>query len=139
MGRAKGKQSRGVADSVKKKIVGFEKFLLKFWWSANILKFFCSSCLNGGTCHDLVNNFRCECAPGFEGANCETRILPCDSNPCLEGGTCVNDKSLTSFHCVCPYGFTGSRCEVRTVTLKIVDNIHRCRGILLGKTLNEND
>lgn len=71
-----------------------------------------SSCLNGGTCHDLVNDFRCECAPGFQGMNCETRITPCDSNPCLEGGTCVNDKSFTAFHCVCPYGFTGPRCEV---------------------------
>lgn len=124
MGTAKGRQFRGASDFVKK-LLDFKIFCCwNYGWVQIFWNFFCSSCLNGGTCHDLVNSFRCECALGFEGMNCETRILPCDSNPCLEGGTCVNDKSLTSFHCVCPYGFTGSRCEVRTITLEIVDNIH---------------
>ena len=33
----------------------------------------------------------------------------CDSNPCLNNGTCV-DK-INSFNCTCPGGFTGNRCE----------------------------
>ena len=33
----------------------------------------CSSspCDNGGTCVDLEFQYRCDCEPGFEGANCE--------------------------------------------------------------------
>ena len=29
-------------------------------------------CLNGATCHDHVNNYTCDCAPGFYGRQCET-------------------------------------------------------------------
>ena len=28
-------------------------------------------CKNGAKCVDLVGSFRCECKPGFTGANCE--------------------------------------------------------------------
>ena len=28
-------------------------------------------CQNNGTCHDLVNDYRCECLVGFNGTNCE--------------------------------------------------------------------
>lgn len=90
--------------------------------------------MNGGICYDLVNSFRCECVLGFEGMNCEIRILFCDFNFCLEGGICVNDKSFIFFYCVCLYGFIGSRCEVRIIILKIVDNIY-----MFMKMLNEND
>ena len=29
-------------------------------------------CLNGGECVDMVNEYNCSCAPGFEGALCQT-------------------------------------------------------------------
>ena len=28
-------------------------------------------CLNSATCVDLIRDYRCECAPGFDGINCE--------------------------------------------------------------------
>ena len=31
-------------------------------------------CQNNGTCHDLVNDYRCECIVGFNGTNCEKSI-----------------------------------------------------------------
>lgn len=79
-----------------------------------ILDFF-SSCLNYGSCIDLVNTYSCQCRPGYTGSNCEHRISACDSNPCMEGGTCRSVDDI-SYHCVCPYGFTGRRCEVRGIT-----------------------
>ena len=30
-----------------------------------------SPCANGGTCHDQVGHFVCECPAGYEGTNCE--------------------------------------------------------------------
>ena len=27
-------------------------------------------CQNNGTCHDLVNDYRCDCVTGFNGTNC---------------------------------------------------------------------
>jgi len=36
---------------------------------------------------------------------------PCDSYPCLNGGTCNNIGG--SFDCDCPIGWTGWRCEIR--------------------------
>ena len=29
-------------------------------------------CNNGGTCVDLVGDYRCDCVPGYTGADCET-------------------------------------------------------------------
>ena len=29
-------------------------------------------CKNGGTCNNGVNQYTCDCAPGYEGTNCET-------------------------------------------------------------------
>ena len=28
-------------------------------------------CQNGGTCVDVINAYTCNCAPGYEGDNCE--------------------------------------------------------------------
>ena len=28
-------------------------------------------CQNNGTCHDLVNDYRCDCVAGFNGTNCD--------------------------------------------------------------------
>ena len=33
----------------------------------------------------------------------------CDSQPCQNGGTCLNDKGV--FTCQCPFGFYGEVCE----------------------------
>lgn len=34
-----------------------------------------SPCQNNGTCTNRVNNYTCNCIPGFTGGNCETRKL----------------------------------------------------------------
>ena len=31
-------------------------------------------CQNNGTCHDLVNGYKCECLVGFNGNNCENSM-----------------------------------------------------------------
>ncbi|VDK22366.1 unnamed protein product [Taenia asiatica] len=77
-----------------------------------------SPCQNGGVCEDLVDDFRCNCPPGWKGTFCEQPMLPCDSSPCLNSGVCENTPS--GYVCHCPPGFNGSRCEV---------NIDDCVGV----------
>ena len=47
-------------------------------------------CRNGATCFPLATSFLCQCAAGFEGTRCEAEVNECASNPCLNGGTCVD-------------------------------------------------
>ncbi|EDO39369.1 predicted protein [Nematostella vectensis] len=67
-------------------------------------------CQHGGTCHYLGSgNYKCACTSGFTGANCETNINECASNPCLNGGTCVD--GVNKYTCSCVSGYIGTRCE----------------------------
>ncbi|XP_067046780.1 uromodulin-like [Acropora muricata] len=76
----------------------------------------CSSmpCLNHGTCQSGFDphGYRCFCTAGFTGTQCDKDIDECassKSNPCQNGGTCINE--LGAFQCQCREGFIGARCE----------------------------
>ncbi len=44
------------------------------------------------------------------GVNCEVNIDECESNPCLNGASCLD--GINDYDCVCQAGFTGRNCEV---------------------------
>jgi hypothetical protein len=92
----------------------------------------CSSqpCANGATCVDAINYFTCSCVAGFSGSNwyvlcrlsvalksqtavcslcSQTEINECQSQPCLNGGTCVDQ--INRFDCQCVAGYTGAQCQ----------------------------
>ncbi len=69
-----------------------------------------SNMCRNGRCINTDGSFRCECAPGYTGSNCQRPINPCDSSPCLNHATCNNKDG--SYQCHCPFGFTGPLCEV---------------------------
>ena len=39
----------------------------------------------------------------------EEEALPCDCNPCMNGGTCYDEGS--AYQCVCPNDVNGDHCE----------------------------
>ncbi|KAI1733257.1 EGF-like domain-containing protein [Ditylenchus destructor] len=67
-----------------------------------------SPCALGATCHDLINDFECECPHGFSGKRCHVKDDLCEPNPCLNG-MCVD--LLFDRHCVCKPGWRGAFCE----------------------------
>jgi hypothetical protein len=43
-------------------------------------------CWNGGNCTDKVNDYTCECVPGYTDKDCGVNIDDCDPNPCYNSG-----------------------------------------------------
>ena len=41
--------------------------------------------------------------------NCETNIIGCDGNPCLNNSTCTECSNNNTMNC--PLGFTGADCK----------------------------
>ncbi|XP_053375072.1 fibropellin-1-like [Mercenaria mercenaria] len=61
-------------------------------------------CLNGGEFY----GGKCHCVPGTVGRCCDD-IKECDSNPCKNGGVCV--EGINHYTCNCPAGTTGPNCD----------------------------
>ncbi|KAI1897285.1 hypothetical protein AGOR_G00081750 [Albula goreensis] len=72
-------------------------------------------CLNGATCMNTgQGSYTCSCRPGFTGVDCELRVKECDSNPCRNGGKCMDMEG--GYQCTCPQGFEGLHCEHSLLT-----------------------
>ncbi|KAJ8726204.1 hypothetical protein PYW07_000902 [Mythimna separata] len=69
-------------------------------------------CYNGGQCIEGPGfKFYCKCLPGWAGPKCEDQIDECESNPCQNGGICIDVHA--DYMCACAFGFTGKSCEVQ--------------------------
>lgn len=77
----------------------------------------------GQWCGPFSTNGDAHTGTGWEGAGSLltpclslswSRLDPCDSQPCQNGGTCV-PEGLDKYHCLCPLGYGGDihcgRCE----------------------------
>ena len=63
------------------------------------------TCLNDGKCKDMLNNFTCDCHPGFRGEYCQENIDECKPQPCKNGGTCID--GIAGYTCRCTEKWIG--------------------------------
>ncbi|CAH0726520.1 unnamed protein product, partial [Brenthis ino] len=69
-------------------------------------------CYNGGECIEGPGyKFYCKCLAGWAGTKCDEQIDECQSDPCRNGGICIDVHA--DYMCACAYGFTGKSCEVQ--------------------------
>nr|XP_014342650.1 PREDICTED: sushi, nidogen and EGF-like domain-containing protein 1 [Latimeria chalumnae] len=55
----------------------------------------------------------CTCAPGWTGEDCSKDVDECESNPCLNGATCIEPAVPGKFECICLPFFTSTLCELQ--------------------------
>ena len=53
-------------------------------------------------CVNTPGHYRCDCARGFTGPRCEVSVNECDSSPCLNKGTCLDQRG--GYKCICMPG-----------------------------------
>lgn len=81
----------------------------------------CNTMQRKAKCYDGANRWECECEDGFRGDACDV-IPPCNSQPCIHGGTCYDrqmskEGRLTdSYICRCGtterHAYRGANCEI---------------------------
>lgn len=52
-----------------------------------------------------------EASPSSAPTNSPSQFNDCASDPCVNGGACVEFPGQGMFNCSCPLGYTGARCE----------------------------
>ncbi|XP_038050781.1 sushi, von Willebrand factor type A, EGF and pentraxin domain-containing protein 1-like [Patiria miniata] len=69
-----------------------------------------SPCDHQATCVDLIDGYRCDCPPGYEGVHCQNNTDDCLDHQCTHNATCVD--GLLGYVCVCDPAFQGTFCEL---------------------------
>ena len=64
-----------------------------------------------------MNDYKCSCAPGYNGRLCEFEIDECSLNPCNQQGVCTDQ--VNSYLCECFPEYTVSHCD-----LVMIDKYH---------------
>jgi hypothetical protein len=94
-----------------------------------------NGCSNG--CGNAnYDGFYCtnNCPAGYGGVNCATNLDECASNPCQNGGTCVD--GIASYTCTCPAGWTGTNCQQQVIAQSCVGLDANNDGLILVSELN---
>ena len=97
------------------------------------------SCLNNGTCIELVNGFACQCLPDFDGPRCQNRRTLNDNHckkKCYHNGKCILINNREKCSCLSKY--TGSECEyLRNNNTNNLPTVRKCAVVRYRNNHNE--
>ncbi len=86
-----------------------------------------SNCLNGGSCINLHDGYKCMCDKEWTGQSCETFHLTCSDSTCLNGGICMSLTNSNRIECKCPVNYNGKYCEIFDIcSLRPCKNNGKC-------------
>lgn len=63
---------------------------------------------------DQRAGYFCACDGKYGGKNCSVELIGCQTNQCLNNGSCkpyLENETIHKFNCSCPNGFQGPICE----------------------------
>lgn len=95
-------------------------------------------CSGKGVCYTNVSmeEYECQCCPGFAGPYCE-QLDVCNPSPCLNNGTCVDlpqPLNGVNYRCRCPHGYTGRNCETDSCSSSPCMNAGSCMSTAMNGT-----
>lgn len=91
-----------------------------------------SVCYNNGKCQLINGTYQCVCSEDFSGELCEIPTEPCQSGPCVNGGTCqvqTRENGSVYYSCQCPESYTGNTCQLYSATRtgsEVRKNFRKC-------------
>ena len=81
-------------------------------------------CQNGGLCSLTSDGYVCSCPQGFGGPHCERRLMPCETEPCVNG-ICIEDKTRKDgYRCQCHLWWIGTENKTENVFQFMINNLH---------------
>jgi hypothetical protein len=84
----------------------------------------CGEHIGHGQCITVnaTNDLRCQCAPGFGGADCMMVDCASGNTPCSDHGTCVTHSAFGDY-CACDESHTGAYCAESVFEYPLYDTI----------------
>ena len=105
------------------------------WCNMDVIDCDSKSCLNDGTCIELMNGFACQCLPDFVGSRCQYRRTLNDNyckKKCSSNGKCIVINNTEK--CLCSPKHYGPKCEYPRYN---TSTIRKCSSIKYRKNHNE--
>ncbi len=68
-----------------------------FVFQINIDECATQPCHNNASCSDGINDYTCQCFPGYGGKNCDQDIAECLERPCNNDGLCFERSNATLY------------------------------------------
>ncbi len=83
-----------------------------------------------------VADFECSCLAGYRGRYCEVNVNECDSNPCQNGGVCLD--GVARYSCQCPTGISINQSINQSISQSINQSVSQSIDQSIIQSVNQS-